>query len=69
MNATKARDIFLKVNKSLSLEEKIKLHASEGFPGMSVPRMNENDPKLKKLEKKGYLISHSNSNTYITWAW
>ena len=25
--------------------------------------------KLKELQEQGYLISHSNSKTYITWEW
>lgn len=69
MKANKAREIFNNVNKLLTLEEQIKRDANKGFPGTSVNRINENDPKLKKLEKKGYLISHSNTYTYITWAY
>lgn len=68
MKATKAREIFNKLNKPLSLKEKIKRDIREGLPVTSISRMNENDPQLKKLENKGYLITHSNSYTYITWA-
>lgn len=69
MKAIEARKIFEKKNRGLSIKEKIKIQANKGFAGMSVPRLNDNDPQIKKLERKGYLISHSDNNTYITWAW
>lgn len=69
MKASKAREMFEKVNRPLTLKEKIRQHANKGYAGMSVDRMIDNDPKLKKLQKKGYLITHSDSKTYITWSY
>lgn len=68
MKATKARKIFNKLNESLSLKEKIKRDIKRGLAGTSISRINENNPELKKLENDGYLITHSDSYTYITWA-
>ena len=69
MDAKKARKIFNKLNKPLTLEEIIERDIYKGYPASHVPRMNENDPRLKKLEKKGYLITHSNTYTYISWTY
>jgi hypothetical protein len=67
MKASKAKKIFKKLNKPLTLEEIIEKDIKKGYPASHVPRMNDNDPQLKKLEKKGYLITHSNTYTYICW--
>ena len=69
MNAKKAREIFNNLNNPLILEDIIIRDINKGFSGTSVAKMNEDDPKLKKLKTKGYLISHTNSNTYITWVY
>ena len=69
MKASKARDIFNNVNKPLTLEQIITKDINKGYPASCVPKMNENDPRLKKLEKKGYLITHSNTYTYICWTY
>lgn len=67
MKAKKAKRIFNSINKPLTLKEKLKIAIRKGEPALRVSKMNENDPKLKKLEKKGYLITHSNTYTYISW--
>jgi hypothetical protein len=67
MKAEKAREIFKKLNTPLTLEEIIERDIYKGYPASCVPRLNENDPQIKKLEKKGYLITHTNTNTYICW--
>jgi hypothetical protein len=67
MKATKAKEIFRNINKPPTLKERLKKSILAGEPALSVPKMNENDPQLKKLEKKGYLITHTNSSTYICW--
>ena len=69
MKANKAKDIFNNINKPLTLKEIIARDINKGYPASHVPRMNENDPQLKKLEKKGYLITHSDTYTYICWAY
>jgi len=69
MKASKARDIFNNINKPLTLEEIITKDINKGYPSSQVPRMNGDDPRLKKLEKKGYLITHSNTYTYICWTY
>lgn len=69
MKASKARDIFNNINKPLTLEEIITKDINKGYPSSQVHRMSEDDPRLKKLEKKGYLITHSNTYTYICWTY
>jgi len=69
MDAKEARSIYRERNRTLSLEEKIRVQANNGFAGMSIDKLNENDPKVKQLQEQGYLISHSNNKTYITWDW
>lgn len=69
MKASEAREIFNRLNSPPTVEERILIDINKGYPGTSVPRMCDNHPLLKKLEKKGYLVSHSNTLTYITWAY
>lgn len=69
MKASKAKKIFEKLNRSLTLKEIIERDIYKGYPASCVQKINENDPQLKKLEKKGYLITHSNTNTYICWTY
>lgn len=69
MKASKAKEIFNMLNKTLTVEEQILRDVKRGFAGTSVPKMCENHPQLEKLKKKGYLITHSNTYTYITWAY
>ncbi len=69
MKASEARTIFNKINKPLTLKRQIKQDICKGFSGTTVSKMNDDDPKLKKLRKKGYLITHTDNYTYITWAY